>query len=259
MPIASINSTDIYYTDTGGDGPAVVLSHGLAMDHSMFDPQVAALSGEYRVIAWDERGHGETVTPGPFSYWDSAQDALGLLDHLGIGSAVLAGMSQGGFLSLRAALLAPDRVRGLILIDTQAGLEDPANAESYQQLHDIWLEQGPTPVQEIVAAIILGPGDWPDWFAKWEAGDREQFSLAFRALVERDDITSRLGEIRCPALVIHGTADAAIPMVRAEALRDGLGAQATLTVIEDGTHASNISHPEAVNAAMLNFLRTLGQ
>jgi 3-oxoadipate enol-lactonase len=259
MPIATVNGTDIHYADTGGDGPAVVLSHGILMDHSMFDQQVAALSGEYRVITWDERGHGGTSAPGPFSYWDSAKDALGLLDHLGVGPAVLGGMSQGGFLSLRAALLAPDRVRGLILIDTQAGLEDPASAESYQQLHDIWMDQGPAPVQEIVAAIILGPGDWPDWFAKWAATDREQFSLAFRALMERDDITSRLGEISCPALVIHGTADAAIPMAKAEALRDGLGGRTTLAVIEDGTHASNVSHPDAVNAAMLNFLRTLDQ
>ena len=257
MPIAAVNGTDVYYTDSGGDGPAVLLSHGILMDHSMFDKQVAALSYEYRVITWDERGHGATVTPGPFTYWDSARDALGLLDHFGVRSAVLGGHSQGGFLSLRAALLEPDRVRGLILIDTQAGLEDPANAESYEQLHHIWMDQGPAPVQEIVSAIILGPGSWDDWYAKWAAADREQFSLAFRTLMERDDLTSRLGEISCPALVIHGSADAAIPMAKAEALRAGLGGRSSLTVVEDGTHASNVSHPDAVSAAMLNFLRTL--
>lgn len=257
MPIAAVNGTDIHYTDTGGDRPAVVLSHGIAMDHTMFDQQVAALSSEYRVITWDERGHGETAAPGPFTYWDSARDVLGLLDRLGLRSAVLGGHSQGGFLSLRAALLEPDRVRGLILIDTQAGLEDPASVESYQQLHDIWMDQGPAPVQEIVAAIILGPGSWDDWYVKWAAADRQQFSLAFRALIERDDITPKLSEISCPALVIHGTADAAIPMAKAEALRAGLGGRSSLTVIEDGAHAANLSHPEAVNAAILNFLRTL--
>ncbi len=257
MPIAAVNGTDIYYEDTGGDGPAVVFSHGIVMDHAMFDQQVAALSGDYRVITWDERGHGETAAPGPFTFWDSARDVLGLLDHLGLRSAVLGGHSQGGFLSLRAALLEPDRVRGLVLIDTQAGLEDPANAESYQQLHDIWMDQGPAPVQDIVAAIILGPGAWDDWFAKWAAADREQFSLAFGALMERDDITSKLGEITCPALVIHGTADVGIPMGRAEALLAGLGGRSSLTVIEGGTHTANVSHPEAVNAAILNFLRTL--
>ncbi|HET9895983.1 MAG TPA: alpha/beta hydrolase [Streptosporangiaceae bacterium] len=257
MPNAALNGINVYYTDTGGDKPAIVLSHGLLMDHSMFDEQVTALSGEYRVIAWDERGHGQTKAAGPFSYWDSASDVLGLLDHLGLDQAVLTGMSQGGFLSLRAALLAPERVRALILIDTQSGLEDPANAESYHQLHEIWLSSGPASVQEIVSGIILGPGSWDDWYAKWAAADREQFSLAFHALVERDDLTERLGEIRCPALIVHGTADAAIPMDKAEQLRDGLGGRTALTAVEGGTHASNVSHPEIVNAAMLNFLRTL--
>ncbi len=259
MPIAVINGINLNYSDSGGDGPPVVFSHGFLMDQSMFGQQVAALAPNYRVITWDERGHGGTTAPGSFSYWDSAKDVLGLLDHLGVDRAVLAGMSQGGFLSLRAALLAPERVRGLVLIDSQAGLEDPANAEPYEQLHQIWVEQGPEPVQEIVASIILGPGQWDDWYAKWAVADRDQFTLAFRTLSERDDITGRLGEIGLPALVIHGTADAAIPMERAEQLRDGLGGQVTFVTVTDGTHAANVSHPDEVNGAILNFLQTLGE
>ncbi len=157
MPNAAVNGTEISYADTGGDGPAVVLSHGILMDQSMFAPQVQALAPEFRVITWDQRGHGRdqrghggTPAHGPFSYWDSARDLLGLLDHVGVERAVLGGMSQGGFVSLRAALLAPDRVRGLILIDTQAGQEDPAVAGAYEQLHAVWREQGPGPVQDVV-------------------------------------------------------------------------------------------------------------
>ena len=110
------------------------------------------------MITWDQRGHGGTRAPGPFTYWDSAADVLALLDQLGVERAVLAGMSQGGFLSLRAALTAPDQVRALVLIDSQAGLEDPAVAPGYEQMHQAWLEHGPGPVQEVVASIILGPG-----------------------------------------------------------------------------------------------------
>jgi 3-oxoadipate enol-lactonase len=77
--------------------------------------------------------------------------------------------------------------------------------------------------------------------------------------MDRDDITGRLGEIGCPALIVHGTADAAIPLAKAEELRDGLGASARLAVIEDGTHASNMSHPAEVSAEMLTFLRELGR
>ena len=173
MLTARVDGTDIAYTDSGGDRPAIVLSHGYLMDHAMFDPQLAVLAPEFRVITWDERGFGETSASGPFSYWDSARDVLGLLDHLGLDRAVLGGMSQGGFLSLRAALLAPGRVRALVLIDSQAGQEDPAVAPGYEQMEEIWLAQGPEPVQEIVASIILGGIDPQPWYAKWAQLDRE--------------------------------------------------------------------------------------
>jgi 3-oxoadipate enol-lactonase len=261
MATASVNGVTVTYTDSGGDGPVVVLSHGYLMDHTMFDPQVAALAPDYRVITWDERGFGGTRATGPFSYWDSAADVLALLDHLGVGQAVLGGMSQGGFLSLRAALTAPERVRALILIDSQAGRENPAVVPAYEQMEQTWMEQGPAPVQDIVASIILGPPDgsvdYAPWFAKWAAWDAGELRVAFRCLLDRDDITSRLGEISCPALIIHGTADAAIPVRDAQVLREGLAGPATLVEVEGGTHASNLSHPDQVNTAIADFLRSL--
>jgi pimeloyl-ACP methyl ester carboxylesterase len=257
MPTATVNGTEIRYFDSGGEGPAVVLSHGFLMDHRMFSPQLSVLAPEFRVITWDQRGFGGTRAPGPFTFWDSARDVLGLLDHLGLHRAVLGGMSQGGFLSMRAALLAPDRVEALILIDTQAGPEDPAATDSYEQLEAIWLEQGPAPVQDLVASIILGPGQWDDWFAAWAAQDPAQLTLAFRCLIERDDITGRLAEIGCPALVVHGTADAAIPFALAGVLRDGLGGTATLVPADGAGHASSLTHPAQVNPALLRFLRSL--
>jgi 3-oxoadipate enol-lactonase len=232
MLTARVNGTDIAYTDSEGDGPAVVLSHGYLMDHTMFDPQLPVLAPEFRVITWDERGFGDTSADGPFSYWDSARDVLGLLDHLGLDRAVLGGMSQGGFLSMRAALLEPGRVRALVLIDTQS-------------------------VQEVVASIILGGIDPQPWYAKWAGLDRDGLTHSFRCLMDRDDITDRLGEISCPALILHGTADAAIPMAKAEELRDGLGGPAELVAVEGGSHASNLSHPDQANPALLRFLRSL--
>ena len=111
MPHADIDGQRIYFEDSGGDGPAVILAHGFLMDQEMFAPQVEALSPDYRVITWDERGFGQTEFDGkPFTYWDSANDCLALLDHLGIERAVVGGMSQGGFISLRVALTAPERV-----------------------------------------------------------------------------------------------------------------------------------------------------
>jgi hypothetical protein len=103
----------------------------------------------------------------------------------------------------------------------------------------------------------LGPGQWDDWYAKWAAADIEQVTPAFRCLTDRDDITGRLGEINCPALIVHGSADAAISLAKAQELRDGLAGPARLAVIEGCTHASNMSHPAEVSAKMLTFLREL--
>src|SRR3546814_768649 len=161
MPYANVNGQKLYFEDTGGDAPAIVFSHGLLMDHEMFAPQIAALRARWRCISWDERGHGRTAGEAiePFSYYDSADDLAALLDHLGIEHAVLAGMSQGGYLSLRCALRHPQCVRALILIDTQAQTEDAAKTEGYKQMLEAWAQHGlPQQIADTVAQIILGPG-----------------------------------------------------------------------------------------------------
>ncbi len=258
MRTAEVNGQRLSFEDSGGDGPAVLFSHGFLMDHEMFAPQLEALAGEFRVITWDQRGSGSTPPSGPFTYWDSADDALGLLDHLGIDRAVLGGMSQGGFISLRAALRDPARVRGLILIDTQAGLEDPEAVLAYDAMHDEWMANGPTNVADAVAAILLGPGcDPAPWLTKWAALPRENLRLQYRCLLDRDDITARLGEITSPAIIVHGEADAAIPMARAEALREGLSGRRDLVVVPGVGHAANLGRPDVVNPALLGFLGSL--
>ena len=100
-------------------------------------------------------------------------------------------MSQGGYLSLRAAVTAPERVRALVLIDTQSGVEDPANLAAYDQLIDTWAgaEEAPQEILDIVAAIILGDG-WagtPAWQDKWRNVTPDQLRQAYKTLVTRED------------------------------------------------------------------------
>lgn len=259
MSYAEVNGQQLYFEDTGGDGAVVVLSHGFLMDHEMFAPQVAALRDQYRVVTWDERGFGLTQYDGrPFTYWDSARDCLGLLDHLGIEQGVLGGMSQGGFLSLRAALLAPERVRALILLDTQAGAEHPDKIVLYQGMADMWLAVGAQPdLADLVATIIIGdPVENPKWIAKWAAQPNDYIVEPVRCLLGREDISGRLSEIGCPALVVHGTEDTAIEMALAEALAAGL-AGSTGVVQVGGSHAANLVNPGPVNAAIREFLGSL--
>jgi 3-oxoadipate enol-lactonase len=260
MPFAEVNGQRIRFDDSGGDGAPVLLAHGFLMDREMFAPQIDALAPEFRVITWDERGFGETEFDGePFSYWDSARDALGLLEHLGIERAVLGGMSQGGFLSLRSALLEPDRVRALILIDTQAGTEDPERLPAYRQMQKTWLEVGPVDeLTQTVAGLIIGePALNERWISKWRELPRASMRAPGDCLFERDDISDRLDEISCPAIVIHGTADRSIEMERAEQLCEGLSGCVGVVRIEGASHAANLTHPAEANAAILDFLRGL--
>jgi len=260
MPHAEVNGQRLYYEDSGGDGPVVAFSHGLFMDESMFDPQVQALRDRYRCIAWDERGHGQTGdATGPFTYWDSADDVAALLGSLGVEHAVLAGMSQGGFLSLRCALTHPELVRGLILIDTQAGIEDPERLPYYQGLVERWTTDGPDQeLLDIIAGLILGEGydDTPRWQNQWRRLTNDNLVQLFTTLASREDIQDRLGEIKVPAMVIHGEQDASIPVAVARNLADGLP-ECEFVIVPGAGHASNLTHPELVNPQIERFLEGL--
>lgn len=260
MPFASVNGQQLHYQDTGGDGPPVVCSHGFLMDLRMFAPQVDGLADTYRLITWDERGFGRTQHDGqPFTYWDSARDLFGLLDHLGIERAVLAGMSQGGYLSLRAALLQPDRVRALVLMNTQAPPESPEKIDEYRVMVDTWVEHGYLEeIASVVGGLILGvPELEEEWRARWRAIDRASLALAAGALLDRDDVTDRLPELAMPTLLVHGTEDAAIPVERSYEICAAVDDCRGVVEVEGARHAANLTHPEVVNPALRAFLEGL--
>ena len=260
MPHANVNGQRIYFEDTGGEAAPVILAHGFLMDHEMFAPQVAALAPEFRVVTWDERGFGLTEFDGePFTYWDSAHDCLALLDHLDIRRAVVGGMSQGGFLSLRAALAAPERVRALVLLDTAADVDTPETLAGHQGMIDMWLAEGPVDaLAEGVATIIINePVENARWIAKWRLRPKEFLAEPGRCLTSRDDISPRLGEITCPAIVIHGEEDTGITIDRAEAMASGLPGCSEAVRIPGASHAANLTHPDLVNPPLLEFLRSL--
>jgi pimeloyl-ACP methyl ester carboxylesterase len=257
MPHACVNGQQLYYEDTGGPGPAIIFSHGLLLDSTMFAPQVAALRDRYRCIAWDERGHGKTAGKAlpPFSYYDSADDLAALLAFLGVSSAILVGVSQGAFLGMRCALTHPAQVRALVLIAAQTGIDDPTTRQGYQQIFDAWIANKlPDQIATTIEQILFGP-DWPGaaaWREKWHAMTVPNLRGAFDALVNRDDIGDKVSVIRVPTLIIHGDADNAIPLAKARAMRASIP-NAEMVVVEGG-HSANMTNPAPVNAAIEAFL-----
>jgi 3-oxoadipate enol-lactonase len=260
VPIAELNGNKLYYEVTG-DGPeAIVFSHGAFLDHTMWEAVVAELSGEYRCITWDERGHGMSECNGPFDYWAAAADALGLLDLAGVDEAVFVGMSQGGWLSQRAALAAPERVRGLVLQGSSIGMLTPEEHAGYSELGRAWVEHGPVgDIANAVLGIQFAGADYDGsrFVQRWQAKPPSAWAPVWETILGRDDITGRAKEIACPVSIVHGTADAAFSLDIADETSRMLAYCIGVTVIVGAPHAAALTHPREVCAAIRSFVQGL--
>jgi pimeloyl-ACP methyl ester carboxylesterase len=257
VPFARAIDAEIHYEDSGGNGPAVLLGHEFFMDRTMFASQVAALSPDFRIIAWDARGHGRTRDEGlPFTYWTAARDTLTVLDQLRVERAVVGGTSQGGFSALRTALLAPARVAALILIATEAHAPTPRELETSRRFLDRWYAPcARRTLAEHLAQWLIGDDAWyrAVWTKRWLTRDPWATEVAAGCLLGRDSILERLPEITCPALVIHPT-KAGVPREHAVEMARGL-ANSRYLEIEGARQAVNMTHPVQVNTAIREFLR----
>jgi pimeloyl-ACP methyl ester carboxylesterase len=236
-----------------------VFSHSFGTNRSIFEPQLGALRKTYRCITWDQRAHGDSYTDGPFTFWDSADDCLALLDHLGVKTASFVGASQGAFVSLRIALMAPDRVRSLTVLGSSAAAETPAKKASYQQMNGVLSAAGeagpPEALLDAFSTVCFGSKIDPDpWKKVWRAWPLQQATLALQALVDRDDLLGRLKEIRAPALVLHGTADNSYETSHGRAIAEGIP-DSEFMLIEDGAHFLNMTDPKPVNTSLSRFLK----
>jgi pimeloyl-ACP methyl ester carboxylesterase len=246
--------------DEAGTGRAIAFSHGTMMDRSMFSPQIAELSRSFRVIAFDHRARTE-CWEGPYSLDDLAGDFLVLLDALGIERCVLVGMSMGGFMALRIALRQPDRLMGMVMIDSMASAPLSPNEGFFQSLRD------GGPLSEAVvqrnAEILFGASTRTErcervdaWRVRWRCMTGASVYWETASWLRREDLSSRLGEIAVPMLVIHGEEDTIIPIEAGEEMADGVQ-NGRLVRIAGAGHTSNLEAPDAVNAAIRTFVESL--
>jgi len=257
MAFFDIDDHKIFYTDTGGNKPVLIFSHGFFLDQKSFDLQYAYFKDTYRCIGWDEMGFGQSTTSTNYSYWDSAKVLLALMDHLNIRKATLIGVSKGGFISLRAALTAPDRVTNLVLIGSDSGVFGAEQQAEFTGLIDAWGTLGNDELADAMAAVgetYFGDDDQKlTWIQTWRDRDRAQIKFPGHALLNRDDISQRVQEISCPTLVIHGTDDQAIEITKAEAMAATLPNSDFLS-IDGAPHGPNMTHSEIVNQKIHAFL-----
>ncbi|GLY17011.1 2-succinyl-6-hydroxy-2,4-cyclohexadiene-1-carboxylate synthase [Kineosporia sp. NBRC 101677] len=250
------------YTDSApsrpSTAPTLVLGHGYFLDRTMFSAVFeSSLAHSWRIIAWDARGHGNSPEgESPFDYWDQARDVLGLLDALKVPQAVVGGVSQGGFTALRVALLAPQRVRGLVLLDTEAQACDPHDKVVYAGMFAGLAEHGP--VEGIVVPLSRQLiGEHPAahaWIRNWQRHYSLPLGAAAQCLLERDDVSGRLGEITCPALLVRGSEDQSLPRSRMQLMSEAMPGAGEVHEIPGAGHSPTITHPQQVLTLLESFL-----
>jgi len=267
MPMIDVNGTSLYYEDTGpgSTGETIVFSHGLLWGTEMFEPQIAALKDRYRCIAWDHRGQGKSGPEyrhciGIELVW---QDAVELLDTLGLTSVHFVGLSMGGFVALRVAARRPDLVRKLILLETAIGPEPLENVGRYRLLTAVYRTIGPRVVAGRVAPIMLGRSILADASRKADVARfvklmtrRRDVWKAVNGVIDRAGIaSSELARIRAPTLVIVGDEDVATPLAKAQQIVAAI-VGAKLATIPRAGHSSPVEEPAAVTKAIEDFIQS---
>jgi len=249
MPVLTRTAGNIAYQVTGSGMPALLLTHGYGATSAMFRPNLAAISASNQVVTWDLRGHGNSDYPDDPARYEPGEalaDMLALLGVLGLDRAVLGGHSLGGFLSLDFALSAPDRVAGLVLIDTGPGYRNDA-------ARDDWNRRANGTADRLAARGVAALGSSAELHADEHRDASGLIHAARHTLTQRDaHVINGLPRIEAPTLVIVGADDT--PFLGAADYMAAKIPHARKVVIPDAGHAPNVSQPELFNQVLRGFL-----
>lgn len=244
--------------DTGGGGTRwLLLSNSLGTDAELWAPQLDPLRARFNVLCYDSRGHGASgAPPGPYSIERLAEDALTLLDALGIERTHFCGLSQGGMVGQWLGANAPQRIDRLVLANTAAYLGPPS---AWQERSELVLARGMESVVETALGRWFTPGFRQRAPARVEAA-RAMLSATppvgyagCCAALAAADLRASARRITAPTLLVAGAFDSATPPER---LRELAAAISGSKLVElDAAHLSNVEQPEAFNRAVLELLK----
>lgn len=260
MPTVTHGEVRITY-ESHGTGPSVVLNHSFLCTRAMWSPQVPALAAAHRVLNIDLRGHGASgPIRHPCSIYDLVGDTLAVMDHAGVDRAIWAGLSIGGMTALRAALTVPDRVTGLVLVDTDGGAETAWHRLKLFGMSWMGRALGMAPALPEVSRNMFGrttrrtrPALVNEWKRRFASVDLPSMFQIAGALRQRDHVIPRLSTVKIPALVLVGLEDVALPPARSRRLAAALP-NATLVELPETGHLASLEKPDAVTGAMMEFL-----
>jgi 3-oxoadipate enol-lactonase len=242
-----------HVVDGRDDAPPLVLSPSLGSTLAMWEPQVGALSATHRVIRYDHRGHGGSLAPPPpYALADLGEDALALLDALGVERVDWCGLSLGGMVGMWLAAHAPERIGRLALCCTSAQLGTPA---SWAERIDAVRAGGTEGVADAGVGRWLTDGfaaahpDVVAWLRGMIAATDDDGYLGCCQAIASMDLRPVLERIRAPTLVIAGADDPSTPPEHAERIAAGIPG-ARLEVLADAAHLANVQQPDAVGVLL---------
>src|SRR5215218_6711949 len=260
--ITRAGGLDVGYDDVGRGTP-VVFIHGFPHNRTLWAPQASALVDQARCIALDLRGFGETPAAAPYSVDQYADDAVALLDALGIDRAVVAGLSMGGYVAFALWRRHRSPVRGLVLADTRAGADSDETRAKRLALVDVARSRGAGAVADGQITGMLGkttrdkrPALIDEVHRMLESASVEGIVGALEAMMARVDSTDTLATIDVPTLVVVGGEDVLTPPSEAEILHEAIRGS-RLEVIQHAGHVSNMERPAAFNHVLTEFLASL--
>jgi pimeloyl-ACP methyl ester carboxylesterase len=249
-----------------GAGPPIVLLHGFPLSRTMWRNQIAELAPTYRVIAPDLRGHGDSPHPeGVYTMDEMADDVDELLDAADITQpVVLGGLSMGGYVALAFMARYPERVRGLMLMDTRASADAPEAARDREANARAVLEaKSGQPVVEKMVPRLFGKATFeekPELVEPIRAvmvkTSPQGVAGALRGMAIRPDRRPMLAQIAVPTLVLVGEDDLITPPDEAKGLVGAI-LHSRLVVIPRAGHMAPYENPVAANRAILEFLKSL--
>ncbi|MGF7117145.1 alpha/beta fold hydrolase [Methanobacterium oryzae] len=261
---ARINGIKLHYIDTGNpEALPVVLIHGMTFDHRSWNSQIELLKQNYRVIAYDIRGHGKTdVVDGQYTYKMFVDDLITLLDYLEIDKAILCGLSMGGIIAMRTFEKYPDRIKALILCDTRSDAD--SNETRYWRENSIESikKEGLGPFADEFIELCA-----PQEFVKFP----EELKIirktilsssplgicgALLAQAARPDMQYLLPQIDVPTLIMIGENDYLTPLALSKIIHENIPGS-ELKIISEACHISNLENRDEFNKYLLDFLEKI--
>jgi 3-oxoadipate enol-lactonase len=248
--------------DDLGQGQPLLFIHGYPLSRRMWQPQISGLASDFRVLALDLRGHGESQTvTGPYLMSLLADDCADFLEGLAIQQpVVVCGLSMGGYVAFEFYRQHPKQVAGLVLAATRPGPDTPEGRSNRDKSGALASQQGVSAIAEAMLPKLMSPATYqrqPDLVNQVKT-ILESISLEgvigdLQGMKERPDSTLTLAEIKVPTLVLHGADDQLVPLREAEIMREAIS-NSRLEVISEAGHLLNLEQPEWFNRLIKDFI-----